>query len=488
MCDKNTGDSLRGLKPEGFFKWFEAICRIPHVMRYEEKLSLFLQNFAQKRGLTCLRDEMGNILIRVPATGGYEKEPSVLLQGHMDMVGAKDDTATIDPITDPLVLCLEGNTLKAKGTTLGADDGVAVATMLAIADDPAIPHPELELLCTVQEEVGLVGIRNFDMGQIKSRRMINMDAGNSHRMCISAAGGRIVTFEKQYACQSEEGTAMLQLQLLDGLGGHAGTKAHKNRACCINLMGELLFLLNQEMPIALAEITADGPAIHGSCEAWIRIPAEKVACAEALLQTQFAEIKARYSKTDPDLAFAVCTRDGDKKTLSPKDSADIIRIMFLLHTGVRKSDAEDLNIIVTSVTFGGISLADGLFKGKYVVRSVEDSVGLLWHRRMTELVRLFGFTAKLEHEYPAWPIGGSCVMQTRFSEEHKRLFGKEIYRQHDHASIEVNVIMRSIPDMDAVAIQPTSADIHTPDETLYIDEVQPFWDLLLAVLARKDSE
>ena len=139
-------DSLKGLKPEGFFKWFEEICRIPHVMRYEEQLSLFLENFAKERGLTCVRDEMGNVLIRVPATEGYENEPSILLQGHMDMVGARDDTATVDPITDPLELCLEGNKLKAKGTTLGADDGVAVATMLAIADDPTIPHPELELL------------------------------------------------------------------------------------------------------------------------------------------------------------------------------------------------------------------------------------------------------------------------------------------------------------------------------------------------------
>ena len=481
------GDSLKGLKPEGFFKWFEEICRIPHVMGHEEKISLFLENFAKERGLQCVRDEMGNILIRVPATKGYEHEPSILLQGHMDMVGARDDTAAVDPETDPLELCLEGSTLKAKGTTLGADDGCAVASMLAIADDPTIPHPELELLCTVQEEVGLVGIRNFDMGLIRSRRMVNMDAGSTHEMCLSAAGGRIVCFEKQYACRALDGTALLHLSIRGGLGGHAGLLAHKNRACCINAMGELLFLLSQEMPVALAEITADGPAIHGSCEAYIRVPDGDTARAASLLEAQFRVIKARYTQTDPNLEFAVCVQDGDKASLSPEDSANIIRVMFLLPTGVRKSDAEDLNIIITSVTFSAISLVDGSFSGKYVVRSVEDSVGLLWHRRMEELVRMLGFASTLEHEYPAWPRGGNCVMQTRFAREHQRLFGREIRGLHEHASIEVNVIVHSIPDMDAVAIKPTATDFHTPAETLYIDEVQPFWDLLLAVLACKDG-
>lgn len=482
------GDSLKGLKPEGFFKWFEEICRIPHVMRHEEQISLFLENFAKERGLACLRDAMGNIFIRVPATAGYENEPAILLQGHMDMVGASDETATIDLMTDPLELCLEGNRLKAKGTTLGADDGVALAAMLAIADDPTIPHPELEFLCTVQEEVGLVGIREFDMGLIRARRMVNLDAGSTHEICVSAAGGRIVCFEKQYACHPAEGTVLLHLKIQGGLGGHAGLLAHKNRACAINVMGELLFLVGQELPVTLAEITADGPAIHGSCEAYIRIPAGDVVRAASLLEAQFRVIKGRYSETDPDLEFAVCVQDGDKSAISVEDSADIIRVMFLMATGVRKSDAEDLNIIITSVTFSGISLVDGFFKGKYVVRSVEDSVGLLWHRRMEELVRMLGFTASLEHEYPAWPIGGNCVMQSRFIQEHKRLFGKEIRCLHEHASIEVNVIVQGIPDMDAVAIKPTTSGLHTPAETLYVDEVPPFWELLLAVLAHKDGK
>lgn len=478
-------DSLKGLKPEGFFRWFEEICNIPHVMRHEEQISLFLENFAKERGLACVRDAMGNIFITVPATEGYENEPSILIQGHMDMVGAQDETSTIDLLTDPLELCLEGNKLKAKGTTLGADDGVAIASMLAIADDPSIPHPELEFLCTVQEEAGLVGIQNFDMNLIRSRRMINIDAGDTHTMCVSAAGGRIVNFEKQYEPFTAEGTLPLQVKVQGGLGGHAGILAHKNRACCINIMGELLFGLQQEMPVALAEIAAPGPSIHGSCDADIRVPAEDAQRVTALLEEQFIAIKERYRKTDPDIELVVCPGDDSKDSLSPEDSADIIRIMFLLHTGVRKSDADDRNIIIASVTFAAISLADCAFTGRYAVRSVEDSVGLMWHRRMEELAKMCGFKPYLVSQYPAWPINDNCEMQLRFARAHKELFGDEIARLHDHASIEVNVIMQSIPGMDAVAVRPTVTHLHTPEETLYVDEVQPFWDMLLAVLAQK---
>lgn len=214
--------TLENLKPRGFFKWFEEITRIPHGSGHEEKIAAFLENFAKERSLQCIRDEMNNILIRLPASAGYENEPSILLQGHMDMVWAKDSTATIDLEKDPLELCVNGNCLKAKGTTLGADDGVAIATMLAIADDHTIAHPELEFLCTVDEETGLIGIRNADLSVIKSRRMINLDAGNSHQICVSAVGAKLFAFEKNFCESAQAGLKQLRLNLFGGLGGHAG--------------------------------------------------------------------------------------------------------------------------------------------------------------------------------------------------------------------------------------------------------------------------
>jgi len=480
-------DVLKGLKPEGFFKWFEAITRIPHGSGHEEKLAAFLESFAADRGLACIRDEMNNILMRLPATAGYEKEPSILLQGHMDMVWAKDADAAIDLETDPLELCINGNALTAKGTTLGADDGVAIATMLAIADDSTIAHPEMELFCTVQEESGLIGMRKADLSVIKSRRMINLDAGSSHQICLSSTGAKVIAFQKAFAvgCQAE--CTQLHVKLFGGLGGHAGILSHKNRACCINIMGEMLFLLNKEMPVYLAEIIAAGPSIHGSCEVWVSIPSEYADKAQRLLEESFRAINQRYQKTDPNLQLALTVQDEAKGVLSAEDSANIIRAMFMIHTGVRKSDAEDLNIIIASATFSGISLQDGTFKASCAVRSLDDSERDLWYCRTEELLRLLGFQAEVQREYTAWPGSRNCVMQERFAQEHRRLFGEEIQRLHLHASIEVNILFGQIPDMDAVGIQPTAVDFHTPDETLLIDQVQPFWDLLLAVLARKDT-
>lgn len=477
---------LQGLEPEGFFKWFEEITRIPHGSGHEEKFSAFLERFAQERKLEYMRDGMGNVLIRLPAAVGYENEPPILLQGHMDMVWAKDETAAIDLEREPLELCVSGNGLKAKGTTLGADDGAAIAAMLAIADDNTVAHPELELLCTVQEELGLIGVRNADLSVIKSRRMINLDSGSSHEICVSAAGAKQVSFEKNFVTCPKEGLKQLRLNLFGGLGGHAGIMAHKNRACCINIMGELLFLLGREMPIYLAQITADGPSIHGACEVYVSVPAERAAQAEGVLRRQFRVINQRYQKTDPGLVFEVFAQEEERSVLSAEDSANIIRAMFLLHTGVRKSDADDLNIIITSITFGDISLKAGEFKGGYAIRSLDDSVRDLWYSRTAELLGMLGFQTVVRHEYPAWPGSNRLVMQERFAQEHKRLFGGDIKRLHLHASIEANILFGQIPDMDAVGIQPTAVDYHTPDETLLLDEVPPFWELLLAVLARKD--
>lgn len=477
---------LEGLKPEGFFKWFEEITRIPRGSSGEEKIAAFLENFATERGLEYIRDAWNNILIRVPATPGYENEPSILLQGHMDMVWAKDATATIDLEKDPLELCVSGNRLKAKGTTLGADDGVAIATMLAIADDNTIAHPELECFCTAEEELGLIGIRKADLSVIQSRRMINMDSGSSHEICVSSAGTKHLSFEKTFDSCAGTGLTQLRLNLFGGLSGHAGLDCHMNRACCINIMGELLYLLSREMPVYLAEIKVEGPPIHGTCEAYASVPSDRVAEAEKLLHTLFDGIPVRYQKTDPNLRFEVSACQEVKAILSAEDTANIIRAMFFLHTGVRKSDADDRSIIIASTSFSSLSLKAGQLNALYSIRSLDASVCALWHSRTEELLRMLGFPLIVQNEYPAWPGSDKQVMQDRFTREHRRLFGEDIKRLHLHAGIEPNILFGQFPDMDIVGIQPTAVEYHTPNETLLIDQVQPFWDLLLAVLAQKD--
>ena len=479
-------DLLEHLKPRGFFKWFEEISRIPHGSGHEAQLAAFLEKFAAERNLPCRRDAWDNVLIRVPATAGYEQEPSILLQGHLDMVWAKNSEATIDLAKDPLDLWVDGNCLRARGTTLGADDGVAIATMLALADDDTVAHPALELFCTSQEESGLIGVRKADLSVIRSRRMINLDSGSSHEICVSAVGAKMVSFEKNFPAEEQAGLTQLHIDLFGGLGGHAGTAAHKNRACCINIMGELLYMLRRRMPVYLAQIVADGPALHGACAVHASVPEQRVDEAVQLLQAQFLDIRGRYRTSDPDLALNVSAQAEGKPVLSAEDSANIIRLMFLLHTGVRKSHPENLNIIMTSITFSRISLKDGAFYGAYHIRSMENSVRDMWYYRTEEWLRLLGFTAEVRHEFAGWPGSTNVVMQERFAQEHRRLFGREIKISHVHASIEVNVIFGQMPDMDAVAIHPTAVNFHTTDEALYIDQVQPFWDLLLAVLARKD--
>jgi dipeptidase D len=332
----------------------------------------------------------------------------------------------------------------------------------------------------------LIGVRKADLSVIQSRRMINLDSGSSHEICVSAVGAKMVSFEKTFPASEKDGLTQLYIDLFGGLGGHAGTLAHKNRACCINIMGELLYMLNRRMPVYLSQIVAEGPALHGACAVHASVPEQRVDEAVQLLQAQFRNISDRYRTSDPNLALQVSSQTESKPVLSAEDSANIIRLMFLLHTCVRKSDPEDLNIIMTSITFSRISLKDGAFYGAYHIRSLEDSVRDMWYYHTEEWLRLLGFELIPQFEFTSWPGGEKDTMQKRFVDAHKRLFGTEIDIFHLHASIEVNILMGQIPDMDAVAIQPTAVDFHTPKETLFIDQVQPYWDLLLAVLAEKD--
>ena len=224
---------IENLEPQAFFRWFAAISQIPHESKKEEKLIAFLTDFFESRKISVEKDKLGNVLARLPATPGYEDQPAILFQAHMDMVCRKDDGVEFDFDNDPIELVIDGNLLRANGTTLGADNAVGMATMLAIADDPELPHPVLELLFTVCEEQGMVGIKNFDFTKIKARRMINMDCGDSHVIAICSAGKIQTEIHRQYELTpvSEE-EKVLRVRIDGGLGGHSSLCADKNRCCC----------------------------------------------------------------------------------------------------------------------------------------------------------------------------------------------------------------------------------------------------------------
>lgn len=475
---------LENCKPELFFKWFQKICQIPHPSYHEEKLCDFLAAFAQERGLEYVRDTMNNLLIRVPATEGYEDVPSFLLQSHMDMVPAADEGVEFDFLTDPIQLRVVGNELRATGTTLGMDNGGGIAAMLAFVDDPEIKHPALELLFTVQEEVGMGGIQNFDFRQVQSRRMINFDSGRTHNLCVSSAGSITHLVQQQLPTETAEGD-VLKIVVRDGLGGHAGLDIHKNRACAANVMGELLHLLGKQMPVRIAAIKSWHTGIFPRCDAEIMVPSGSYVQAKAVLEAAFTVLNQRYVLTDPNLCCRIEHIGHCGKVLSEANSTRVKDLLFLFRTGLRKCDAEDPSIILGSGSIMKACLTDGSLDFAYAVRAVEDNVRDQYGEMTEQMLRLLGFDWKIGKRYGGWPMKHGSEIVALFDRKHEEVFGYPAGHRFVHGGIEVGFVITAIPDMDAIAINLPMANAHTTNELLYIDQVPDFWALLTAVLAEK---
>ena len=463
---------LKGLEPADFFYWFGCIAKIPHGSFQEEKLVAFLADFAEKRGLVYEIDESKNLLMRVPATEGYEDQPPFLFQAHMDMVWRAD--VPFDFSTQPIELQVIGNQLMAKGTTLGADNAVGMATMLALADGD-YPHPELELLFTTAEEVGMEGIRAFDCRKLRSRRMVNMDCGDSHVLCVSSAGSAVAAVEKTYGLQPVPADWQVwKLELSGGLGGHSGIAANKGRACGGNLLGDLLLGTETMLSSAFGQ------------EPIMKAFQAVIATAEDIsgLETRFATLKTIYKDTDPGWQLKITAATAET-ALSVEDSANLVLALSTWRTGQVRADGNLQTVIVTSSQLGRVELQAGQLRLELAVRSACDADRDLLLDRYKALLANMGLQLQVSRRTSGWQENPESKLRRQFSAMHERLFGAPLEIERVHGGVETGILLGKLPDMDAVGIAPTARGAHTTGEYLLLDQVAPYWRLLTAVLAEK---
>jgi len=469
-----TYDCLKGLEPADFFHWFGRISAIPRGSHKEEKIVAFLEDFAKERGLVWEMDEAKNVLIRVPATIGYEEQPPVLFQAHSDMVWRAD--RDFDFETKPIELQKQGNRIVANGTTLGADNAVGMATMLALADG-SYSHPELELLFTATEEDGMVGARAFDKTKLKARRMINMDCGDSHVLCVTSAGCIVGDIHKDYPLYPiPRGWEILKLTLSGGKGGHSGLCANAGRACGGNLLGDLL--LNKE--VRLCHLAGDG-AIIKYAEATVAMPIG----AKDALQPRFAELKTIYKNTDPDWVLEITPAQADT-ALSQEDSSKVILALNTLRTGQFRCDGTLPTTILTSGQLRAFHLENGHLIIDFAVRSACDADQDLLFTHYQAVLKVLELELVEHRRYSGWQELPDSPWRKQFETMHQTLFGYPIEIERCHGGIEASIIVGAVPDMDAIGIAPTARGAHTTKEYLLIDQVAPYWQLITAVLAEKE--
>jgi len=472
---------LQGLEPESVFRYFEEICAIPHGSRNTKAISDYLVFFAKAHGLRCRQDESNNVVIFAPGTCGLEDHESVILQGHMDMVCEKEAGCPLDMAVDGLDVTHDGCCIFAKGTTLGGDDGIAVAYALAILDDNTIAHPPLEVIITVDEEIGMLGAAAMDLADVKGRTMLNLDSEDEGIFTVSCAGGATCTVSLNAERKAVYGPCV-RLSVEGLRGGHSGAEIHKNRANANKVMGDFLGRIQKLMPLCLTSFSGGSKdnAIPRACQATVvamGIGLERINDIAAQLQQ---EVRETYDEPEALVqAFDVDALGGNALTTAA--TADVISLLCAAPNGVQAYCPDMPELVQTSLNLGIAKLGDR-FTATFSVRSSvnAEKEGLI--TKLKELADFYNGTYSQSGTYPAWEFKKDSRLRDVMVPIYTRMFGKKPKVLAIHAGLECGLLGDKLPELDCVSIGPQMHDIHTSREKLEIASTKRTWDFLLEVL------
>lgn len=476
--------TLSSLNPEKVFAFFEKICSIPHGSGNCAALSAFIADFAKQRGLDFAVDAEQNVLIRKPASPGYEKYETLILQGHLDMVCEKDPELEFDFAKDAIQPYIDGDDIKARGTSLGGDNGIAIAMMLAILDDDTLHHPQLEMLMTVDEETSMDGAFGFDCAQLRGHRLINLDSEYEGVLMCSCAGGVDVVCNLPVLREEKEG-CRLTLTVAHLRGGHSGVEIDKGRANANILMGRLLFRLQNELPLGIAEYCGGSRvnAIASHAEAEILIEKSRLTECEEHIKQMEAIFRKEYHASDPDISVNLkLSESGCFPVLDEASAARMISLLLILPDGMQEMSAEMPGLVQTSCNLGAASLQESAFTFTSSIRSCMETKKMMLAEKIMRIVVLTGGSAALEGDYPGWSYQPDSRLKETLINAYQKVCGIKASAEAVHAGMECGIFAAGIPNLDCVSIGPTMGDVHTPQEHLSISSVQRTWKVLLTAL------
>ncbi len=472
---------LAGLEPASVFGYFEEICAIPHGSRNTRMISDYLVNFAKEHDLKYIQDDADNVILFGEGTCGLEDHEPVILQGHMDMVCEKDADCPIDMATEGLDVTHDGKVVYAKGTTLGADNGIAVAMGMAILADKTIPHPPLEVLVTSDEEIGLLGAAAVDLSEVKGRTLINLDSEGEGIFTVSCAGGCTATISLPVERRAVYGPCIRLA--VDGLqGGHSGADIHLNRGNANKIMGEFMNRIQKLMPLCLTSLVggAKDNAIPRSCQATLVAMGIHLERINDIAEQLQAEIREQYNEPEVTIqAFDVDALGGN--SLSTESTAKIISLLCAAPNGVQTWSQDIEGLVQTSLNLGVIKLGDR-FHATFSVRSSVNAEKEELLDQLKKLAEMFDASYTQMGEYPAWEYKKESRLRDTMVKVYKDMFGKDAKVEAIHAGLECGLFTEKLPGLDCVSIGPQMHDIHTSRERLEIASTERTWNFLLEVL------
>lgn len=490
---------LEGLEPKRVFTYFEELTRIPRPSYHEKAVSDYLVAFAKEHDLKYYQDDIFNVIMIKEASAGYEDEPPVILQGHMDMVCEKDEGVDKDMEREGLDIFIDGDFIKARGTTLGGDDGVAVAMALAILSDDTLSHPRIEFVCTVSEEVGMDGARGIDLSPLKGRRLINIDSESEGEILASCAGGGTVDItlpaDRQTMPIAPATDSVIKISVGGLLGGHSGDEIDKGRANAIHTLAEIIAeaddkFSSSDARLRLLTLKGGGKdnAIPRAAEAVIVIPKSAGESFAEFIGQKNEALKSIYAVADPDISVVCETikNTGEPAPLTADATKNIIRLILSLPDGVQRMSDDIKDLVETSLNLGIAVLSEEALS---LVVSVRSSVGAAYEALKKKVIYIAasnGATVSCHGEYPAWEYRADSPLREKMAGLYKEMYGKELAVRAIHAGLECGILSGKIRDLDAVSMGPDIYDIHTPKERLSISSMKRTYEYIVKLIGTKD--
>lgn len=472
---------LEKFEPKDVFYWFEELSKIPRCSRQEKKVSDFLVDFAKKRNLEVYQDHENNVIIKKPATPGYESKPAIILQGHMDMVCVKVKGSSHNFCKDPLKLEVKDGWISAEGTTLGGDDGIAVAYALAFLDGN-YPHPALEVLITTQEELGMEGALAVTGENLSGKYLFNIDGEVENELIVGCAGGVTITSVKELDTVKPALKKAYRIEIEELTGGHSGQEIHKSRANSIKIAAQLLDRVSGKVEL----ISLSGGSKHNAVPttAVIELFADNEAIEE--LKKKAEELKKNYRISDPDMIIVFTSIDSEEKVWTADTLKEVVETLVAVPDGVCYMDPMLDGLVETSLSNGVLEQKDNKLYLTTLLRSSNKAREIEVKRRFELIVTSNGFEMSDNGGYPGWKYDPDSALRVKTIEVYKKQFGKEPIVKAMHFGLECGILKIPLPNTDMITFGPDMQAIHTVNERLNIESVGRIWEFLKTLVISLD--
>ncbi|MCL2565289.1 MAG: aminoacyl-histidine dipeptidase [Defluviitaleaceae bacterium] len=476
---------LENLEPKKVFMFFEEISRIPRGSGNEKEASDYLVKFAKDRNLEVIQDNVYNVIIKKPGTKGYENSPPVILQGHIDIVCEKNQDTVHDFEKDPIKLIIDGDFIKADGTTLGADNGNAIAIAMGILDSDDIPHPPIEALFTTEEETGLGGAKVLDASLLSAKRLINLDVGPEGQFYAGCAGGMrtkisiSIEFEKP-----KEGYKAFDLKIRDLKGGHSGALIHMELGNSNKLLGRALDFISSKLSLSLSYVSggAKENAIPREADAVISVKENEIEHLKNLVKEFDAILKSEFRTSDPDVNLILNDTKMPEKVFSQKTTEAVLKAYLLIPSGMIARSLDIEGLTETSTNMGVVITDDDEVVFSNATRSSVSTRKKLIARQMEALASLLGASIEIGSEYPAWEFNADSYIRDIAVKTYEDMFGKKAVITATHGGLECGIFAEKMPGVDIIALGPTAYGAHTPQERLSISSFARTWEFVKKLL------